>query len=280
MDIAERVIQRIEETGTQPEKFGGPANVYNSSISLMGYCKGITGQLVEGFTLCRESQERSLELGDLTTAGLSELYCGLILLIKGDAEAAGYLDQSIEHLEKTRFIQPLALAWSSLGFAHTLRGDPSEGLECTQKGLDMYKESAVTWHLSAHLFSLGWCRAASGDAEGARTAMEEALASARENYEIHMEGKTLLWLGRILAAPPIQEHGRAEQSIHDGIQILESLGARADMATGQLFLGELYADMGKKDMARDHLETACTLFREMGMDYWLETAEKQIGVAS
>ncbi len=276
MDIAERVVKRIEETGTESEKFGGPANVYNSFFNIMGYCKAIKGQLVEGFTLCRESLERSSALGDLTTTGLCELYGGLILLMKGDAEpATGYLNASIEHLEKARFIQPLALAWSSLGFAHTLGGDPSGGLECTQKGLDLYREAGVTWQLSAHLFSLAWCRAVSGDAEGARSTMEEALASARENHEIHVQGKALLWLGRILAAPPLREHGRAEEAIKGGIEILESLEARVDLATGQLFLGELYGHMDRMDKAREYLDRAAALFRAMDMDYWLGMAEKK-----
>ena len=277
IDIATRIVKRIDETGTQSEKFGGPANIYNSLLCITGYCKAIMGQLTEGFALCKESLERSSGLGDLTTTGLCEFYCGIILLMKGDAEPAmGYLERSVKLLEKARFIQPLALSWSSLGFAHTLRGDPSKGLECSQKGLNFYSEAGVTWHMASHLFILAWCRAVSGDAEGARTTMEEALASARENHEKYAEGKALLWMGKILAGPPFQDHGGAEDAIMRGIEILESLKARVDLSTAQLFLGELYADRGRTEKAREHVKAAAAMFRDMEMDEWLDRAEKKL----
>ncbi|MBW1774954.1 MAG: tetratricopeptide repeat protein [Deltaproteobacteria bacterium] len=277
IDIAGRIVKRIEDTGTQSEKFGGPANIYNSLSCLSGYCKAVMGQWREGLTLCKESLERSSEMGDLTTAGLCGFYCGIILLMKGDAKSAiGYLEESVEHLEKAQFIQPLAHSWSWLGFAHTLLGDPSKGLECSQRGLTLHRETGVTWNLASHLFILAWCRAASGDAEGARTTMEEALAASRKNHEKYTEGKILLWMGSILGAPPFQNHQRAEDAIRDGIKILEAMMAAPDVSTGRLFLGELYADMGRVDKAREYMKTAAAMFRDMEMNYWLDRAEKKL----
>ena len=34
---------------------------------------------------------------------------------------------------------------------------------------------------------------------------------------------------------------------------------------------------GKREQAQEHLATATTMYREMGMTYWLEQAEKQLG---
>jgi len=40
-----------------------------------------------------------------------------------------------------------------------------------------------------------------------------------------------------------------------------------------LGLGKLYRRSGKREQAQEDLATAATMFREMGMTYWLEQAE-------
>jgi hypothetical protein len=43
-----------------------------------------------------------------------------------------------------------------------------------------------------------------------------------------------------------------------------------------LGLGKLYLRRGKRDQAREHLTTATTMYREMGMTYWLGKAEAEM----
>jgi hypothetical protein len=40
-----------------------------------------------------------------------------------------------------------------------------------------------------------------------------------------------------------------------------------------LGLGKLYRRTGDQAGAEEHLTTACTMYREMGMTFWLEKAE-------
>jgi len=42
-----------------------------------------------------------------------------------------------------------------------------------------------------------------------------------------------------------------------------------------LGLGKLYARTGKREQAQEHLTTATTMCREMGISYWLEKAEAE-----
>ena len=49
------------------------------------------------------------------------------------------------------------------------------------------------------------------------------------------------------------------------------------VAHGHLGLGKLYRRTGKRGQAQEHLTTATTMYREMGMTYWLEQAEAEIG---
>jgi hypothetical protein len=55
------------------------------------------------------------------------------------------------------------------------------------------------------------------------------------------------------------------------------MAARCDMrplvAHCDLGLGKLYQRTGQGDQAREHITTATTMYREMGMRYWLGQAE-------
>ena len=51
------------------------------------------------------------------------------------------------------------------------------------------------------------------------------------------------------------------------------LGMRPLVAHCHLGLGKLYRRTGKREQAQEHLTTATTMYREMGMTYWLEKAE-------
>jgi hypothetical protein len=43
-----------------------------------------------------------------------------------------------------------------------------------------------------------------------------------------------------------------------------------------LGLGKLYRRTGKREQAQEHLTTATTRYREMGMRFWLKQAEKEM----
>ena len=40
-----------------------------------------------------------------------------------------------------------------------------------------------------------------------------------------------------------------------------------------LGLGKLYRRTGQREQAQEHLASAATMYRDMGMTYWLEQAE-------
>jgi hypothetical protein len=51
--------------------------------------------------------------------------------------------------------------------------------------------------------------------------------------------------------------------------------SRPLVAHCRLGLGKLYRRTDKREQAREHLTTATTMYREMGMTYWLEKAEPE-----
>src|SRR5262245_59895668 len=57
------------------------------------------------------------------------------------------------------------------------------------------------------------------------------------------------------------------------LALAEPRGMRPLVAHCHLGLGKLYRRTGKGEQAQEHLTTAATMYREMGMTYWLERAE-------
>jgi len=55
-----------------------------------------------------------------------------------------------------------------------------------------------------------------------------------------------------------------------------SSGMRPLVAHCRLGLGKLHRRTGKREQAQEHLTTATTMYREMGMTYWLEQAETEM----
>ena len=53
----------------------------------------------------------------------------------------------------------------------------------------------------------------------------------------------------------------------------DELGMRPLVAHCHLGLGKLYCRTGKRQAAQEHFTTATTMYREMGMSFWLERAE-------
>jgi hypothetical protein len=58
------------------------------------------------------------------------------------------------------------------------------------------------------------------------------------------------------------------------------IGMSPLVAHYHLGLGKLYRRTGKRESAQEHLTTAATMYREMGMTYWLEQAEAALVPAS
>jgi len=109
-----------------------------------------------------------------------------------------------------------------------------------------------------------------------RRIAEEALRLSQKNRE-EVEGRSRILLGRILGrTEPSQTH-KAEESILKGIEVLQELQMKPSYAEGCLWLGELYLNTGKRQKALQNLKKAETMFRDMGMDYWLSRTQELLG---
>jgi hypothetical protein len=67
----------------------------------------------------------------------------------------------------------------------------------------------------------------------------------------------------------------AERQYHESATPSRVLGMRPLAAHCHLGLGKVYRRTDKREQAQEHLTTATTMYRDMGMTYWVEKAEAE-----
>jgi tetratricopeptide (TPR) repeat protein len=122
-----------------------------------------------------------------------------------------------------------------------------------------------------------------GDAYGraeridqAMTTGQRALDLARELGQRGHEARTLYLLGNIHGYGVTANANQARESYQQAQALAHELGMRPLEAQCHFALGELAKNAGEKQGAREHFRTAVSMFREMGMQSWLEKAEVEI----
>jgi tetratricopeptide (TPR) repeat protein len=114
---------------------------------------------------------------------------------------------------------------------------------------------------------------AAADEQAAR-----ALRLAREHRERGHEAWALFTAGAIAAHRAPVNMDAAESSYRAASALASELGMRPLVAHCHLDLGDLSRRANRLDDAREHLEAAITMYREMAMPFWLKKAEAAMSV--
>jgi tetratricopeptide (TPR) repeat protein len=83
-------------------------------------------------------------------------------------------------------------------------------------------------------------------------------------------------LGDIATHPDRFDAVGGEVHYREALALAEPRGMRPLVAHCHLGLGKFYRRTGKHEQAQEHLTIATTMYREMGMTYWLEQAEAEL----
>ncbi len=275
VDVAPVVIDLIEKAGMENRFFSMPQTPYAMLCAYCGSSMGYFGDFGEGKVFLEKGLRNASERNNPIALGFIEMQYGHFCFSKGDWEPAKkHFEKGIHYSEKGGFAVVSALCWSALGLVYAMLGDPENGKRHAEKGLKIHRESGVKMYLSMAHCQLGRIYLDLGDLKNALSLAEEALRLSQKNNEKHMEGWSRLVLGSILGkAEPLQIH-KAEACFLKGIEILKELRMKAMYSIGYLGLGPLYLNAGEKEKAIENLRKAEGLFREMGMDYWLDKAQE------
>ena len=145
-----------------------------------------------------------------------------------------------------------------------------------EQAIKVHCEAGISMYMSLAHAVLGMLHFFSGDLASAQRCVEQGLALAQSSGERAYEGMASFVLGAVLGAADPSQSRRAEEYLLKGIAIEEELGARPFSCMGHFFLGQHYANGGRRDKALEHFTTARAMSEEMEMGFWLMLAQSSL----
>jgi len=277
--IAPTIIDLIENSQTQTEFYERPFNPYSFILAIWGIAEGGMGHFDVAEKLFEKSLSFAEEINHRSTVGAVQNYYGNVVVIKGDGvRAIRILQKAIKNIEEYHTRILLGIAWASLGYAYWLTGDYQAALDLSEKGLKIQTDIGLPFFRSYCHWCCSLAHFGLGNLEEAGVQAEQALRYSLANNEKSVQGVSRIILGRVLAKTDPGQIEAAVGHIRQGISLLEELGLLPWSGLGYLWLGEVYAESGHQEEARENLNKAEALFREMGMDYWLAKAQEGLAL--
>jgi tetratricopeptide (TPR) repeat protein len=201
----------------------------------------------------------------------------------------GLRDLGLAHLRRgdlsraTRILErchDLCTAWhiaigtsqvaAALGAAYGFTGRADEALPLVAGAVEEFRRRPNHNRPAFVLLFAGATYLAGGRIDEAASYAREALTLTRRLGARASEAHAFCLSGDVASARSAED---AQSYYREALALAGELGMRPLVAHSHVGLGKLYRRAGKQDQAREHLTTAATMFREMGMRFWLEQAE-------
>jgi len=168
-------------------------------------------------------------------------------------------------------------AMATLGQVYAGVGRVEEGLPWLQQALAGHDSAGIGYFHAVSLVQVGEAYRLAGHVEDARACANRALTLTRERGERGHEASALRLLGEIAAHADPLDPDSAKQHYSQALTRATELGMRPLVAHCHLGLGRMYRRTGDQAKAHEHLTTATTMYRAMGMRFWLARAEAEHG---
>jgi tetratricopeptide (TPR) repeat protein len=253
------------------ERFGAP--VIQSAIS-GAYLADVLSQLgrFDEAIEHAEAAVRTTEAADhpfTLSRGLFDL--GLAHLRRGDLlRASRVLERDLDLCRTCQFVDGTPVAAATLGAAYTLAGRADEALPLVAGAVEAFRVRPIHHRPALILLCAGKTYLSTGRLDEATSHAREALALTRQLGARGSEADALCFAGDVAWTGGAED---AEGYYREALALAGKLGMRPLVAHCHLGLGKLYRRAEDGVRAKEHLMTASTMYREMGMGFWLAEAE-------
>ena len=231
------------------------------------------------FAEAAEHAGEAIRLADATrhtnTVALAHYAVGVLHLLRGDwTKARAFIEHPIAAGRAGHVVMLMRTATCSSSWVLAQLGEASEAqsrLRDGQRLMARYAASGVVGYRGWAIHSLGRACLLLGRLDEARDLSERAIESVPEHTGV--AAHSLHLLGDIATHSDRFDAESGEAHYRQALALAEPRGMRPLVAHCHLGLGKLYRRTDKREQAQEHLTTASTMYREMGMTYWLEKAE-------
>jgi tetratricopeptide (TPR) repeat protein len=207
------------------------------------------------------------------TLFLGLLFLGQAQSVRGDfTHAARVFERSLRLGRTWQFVDRTPEVAAALGEAYALVGRTEESLTLVAGAIIEFRAGRGHVAPTNVLLCAGWAYLSAGRIDEATNYAREALAVTRRLGARGREAQALSLTADVAAASGAEN---AEGYYREALALAEPRRMRPLVAHCQLGLGKLHRRRGDREQAQEHLITAMTMYREMGMTYWLEQAEAE-----
>jgi DNA-binding NtrC family response regulator/class 3 adenylate cyclase/tetratricopeptide (TPR) repeat protein len=234
------------------------------------------------FAEAGEYEAEALRLAEPTrhayTIGQAYRAAATLRLLKGDwANARSLIEHGIAGYRTGNIVVLLSTALASSAWVLAQLGEASEALGRLRESeqlLERRVAKGIVAYRGWEYHALGRACLLLGRLDEAWTLGDRAVASclSQPGYAAH----ALHLLGDVATHPDQFDAERGEARYRQALALAGQLGMRPLVAHCHLGLGKLYRRTGKREQAQKHLAAATTMYREMGMRFWLEQAEAEM----
>ena len=230
------------------------------------------------FVEAAEYETEAIRLAEPTqhahTVALAHSAAATLQILKGEwAKARSLIEHGIAVIRKANVDLHLPRAICSSAWILAQIGEVSEALDRVQEGEQLVERLAargLAGYRAWNYQSLGRACLILGCLDDALRLADRALESSQRQpgFTAHV----LHLLGDIASHPDRFDAEGGEAHYLQALALAKPLGMRPLVAHCHLGLGKLYWRAGKREQASERLTTARTMYRDMGMDFWLEAA--------
>lgn len=197
-----------------------------------------------------------------------------VYLRRGDAEhAVPLLERAVDLCRLRDIPRQLFPSTVFLGFAYALMRRIKEAVLHLDQAAALREAWGTTAIWTRWLAEGFWL---AGRIEDASRIAGRALTQSCETGERGNQAWLLRLFGELESQGDPCGVGKAESHYQQALVFATELGMRPLESHCHLGLSRLYRRCDKRELARQHLSTATTMYREMGMMYWLEGAEAEM----
>jgi tetratricopeptide (TPR) repeat protein len=257
-----------------PDPLGTPGSTLVRSAAWLVLPLAERGAFLAGLRHGREAfdlAEVAQDLYGVVSAGycLAYLHC-----LRGELDLAiPLLERALVLCREREFSVWLPQVTGYLGHAYARAGRVEEGLLLLERAIEIFDATRAWPFRTLITVHRGAACMLAGRLEDARTLGHQALALAREHGERGHEAWALRLLGEIASRWAPLDAREAEHHYHEALAMATELGMHPLVAHCHLELGHLSRRTDEASKTREHLTTAATMYRDMGMGFWLAQAE-------
>jgi class 3 adenylate cyclase/tetratricopeptide (TPR) repeat protein len=266
--------------GAQRRERLGQTNLPSvQALAFLAACHAELGLFAEGTAFGEEGLQIAESVGNPGSIMWASYGLGLLSLCKGDLpRALALLERAMSICREADFRLFVPRIAAALGEAYMLTGRLSDAVELLTPALDSTMVPEMAGFRGLCSIPLCEVHLQAGRLEDAKGLGERTVAFAQAHHERRNHAHALRVLAEIAARHDDPDVVLVESHYQHASNLAEELGLRPLVAHCHLGLGKLYRRTGKRHEAQEQLTAATTMYREMGMTYWLEQAEAELKV--